>query len=76
MGRPRTAWPAKMLEEGLDETLTVNSLPLEGWRRRTLSTTNPIEPAFSVVETVCRRVKCWRQGDHLERWGAVLAIDA
>ena len=59
---------ARSLEEGLDETLTVNRLPLEGWLRRTLSTTNPIESAFSVVETVCRRVKCWRQGDHLERW--------
>ena len=21
-----------------------------------------------MVETVCRRVKCWRQGDQLERW--------
>ena len=59
---------ARSLAEGLDETLTVNRLPLEGWLRRTLATTNPIESAFSVVETVCRRVKCWQQGDHLERW--------
>ena len=33
-----------------------------------LATTNPIESTFSVVETVCRRVKCWQRGDHLERW--------
>ena len=33
---------ARSLEEGLDETLTVNRLPLQGWLRRTLSTTNPI----------------------------------
>ncbi len=46
---------ARSLAEGLDETLTVNRLPLEGWLRRTLATTNPIESAFSVVETVCRR---------------------
>ena len=59
---------ARSLEEGMDETPTVNRLPLEGWLRRTLSTTNPIESAFSVVETVCRRVKCWQQGDHRERW--------
>ncbi len=59
---------ARSLAEGLDETLTVNRLPLQGWLRRTLSTTNPIEAAFSVVETVCRRVKCWQQGDQLERW--------
>ena len=59
---------ARSLQEGLDETLTVNRLPLEGWLRRMLATTNPIESAFSVVETVCRRVKCWQRGDHLERW--------
>ncbi len=21
-----------------------------------------------MVETLCRRVECWRQGDHLQRW--------
>ena len=59
---------ARSLAEGLDETLTVNRLPLEGWLRRTMATTNPIESAFSVVDTVCKRVKCWQRGDHLERW--------
>ena len=59
---------ARSLAEGLDETLTVNRLPLEGWLRQMLATTNPIESTFSVVETVCRRVKCWQRGDHLERW--------
>ena len=42
---------ARSLAEGLDETLTVNRLPLEGWLRRMLATTNPIESTFSVVET-------------------------
>ncbi|MGA2235086.1 MAG: hypothetical protein ABSG23_06405 [Terriglobales bacterium] len=27
-----------------------------------------IEPAFSIVETVCRNVKRWRADDHIERW--------
>jgi len=27
-----------------------------------------IESAFSIVETVCRNVKRWRHGDHIERW--------
>jgi hypothetical protein len=36
--------------------------------RRTLSSTNVIESAFSIVETVCRKVKRWRDGDHVERW--------
>ena len=43
---------ARSLEEGLDETLTVHRLPLQGWLRRMLATTNPIESTFSVVETV------------------------
>ncbi len=36
--------------------------------RRTLSSTNVIESAFSIVETVCRNVKRWRAGDQIERW--------
>ena len=27
-----------------------------------------IESAFSIVETVCRNVKRWRDGDQIERW--------
>jgi len=30
--------------------------------------TNVIESAFSIVETVCRNVKCWRDGDQIECW--------
>lgn len=56
------------LGEGLDETLTVNQLPLEGWLRQMSATTNPIESTFSVVGTICRRVQCWQRGDHLQRW--------
>ena len=36
--------------------------------RRTLSCTNVIESAFSIVETVCRNVKRWQEGDQIERW--------
>ena len=36
--------------------------------RRTLASTNVIESAFSIVETVCRNVKGWPAGDHIERW--------
>jgi hypothetical protein len=36
--------------------------------RRTLTSTNVIESAISIVETVCRNVKRWRAGDHIERW--------
>jgi len=59
---------ARSLEEGLEETLTVHKLRVPDQLRRTLCCTNVIESAFSVVETVCRNVKRWRDGDHIERW--------
>jgi transposase-like protein len=59
---------ARSLEEGLEETLTVHKLRVPDQLRRTLSSTNVIESAFSIVETVCRNVKRWRDGDHIERW--------
>jgi putative transposase len=59
---------ARSLEEGLEETLTVHKLRVPDQLRRTLSCTNVIESAFSIVETVCRNVKRWREGDQLERW--------
>ncbi len=59
---------ARSLEEGMEETLTVHKLRVPDQLRRTLCCTNIIESAFSVVETVCRNVKRWRDGDHIERW--------
>lgn len=59
---------ARSLEEGMEETLTVHKLGVPDQLRRTLCCTNVIESAFSIVETVCRNVKHWRDGDHIERW--------
>jgi len=59
---------ARSLEEGFEETLTVHKLRVPDQLRRTLSCTNVIESAFSIVETVCRNVKRWREGDQIERW--------
>lgn len=59
---------ARSLEEGMEETLTVHRLRVPQQLRRTLSSTNVIESAFSIVETACRNVKRWRDGDHIERW--------
>jgi putative transposase len=58
---------ARSLEEGIEETLTVHKLRVRDQLRRTLSCTNVIESAFSIVETVCRNVKGWRTGDQIER---------
>ena len=59
---------ARSWEEGMEETLTVHKLRVPDQLRRTLCCTNVIESAFSIVETVCRNVKRWRNGDHIERW--------
>jgi transposase-like protein len=59
---------ARSLEEGMEETLTVHKLRVPDQLRRTLCCTNVIESAFSIVETVCRNVKRWGDGDHIERW--------
>jgi putative transposase len=61
---------ARSLEEGMEETLTVHKLGVPEQLRKTLSSTNVIESAFSIVQTACRNVKRWRDGDHVERWVA------
>lgn len=67
---------AASLEEGLEETITVVRLGVPELLRKTLSTTNPIESAFSVAESVTRRVKRWRDGDMRQRWCVAGLLDA
>ena len=67
---------AASLEEGLDETLAVVRLGVPELLRKTLATTNPIESAFSVAESVTRRVKRWRDGDMRQRWCVAGLLDA
>ncbi len=59
---------ACILKEGMEETLTVYKLRVPYPLRRTRCCANVIESAFSIVETVCRNVKNWRDGDPIERW--------
>ena len=61
---------AASLREGWEETLTVVRLGVAEPLRRTLATTNPIESALSIAETVTARVKRWREGDMRQRWCA------
>jgi hypothetical protein len=66
---------ARSLAEGLEETLMVHRLHVPQQLRMTLASTNVIESAFSIVETVCRNVKRWHGGDQRERWiGSSLLI--
>lgn len=59
---------ARSLGEGMEETLTVHRLHVPMQLRKTLSSTNVIESAFSIVEQVCKNVKRWHGGDQRERW--------
>lgn len=59
---------ARSLGEGLEETLTMHRLHVPPQLRKSLSSTNVIESAFSIVERVCANVKRWHGGDQRERW--------
>lgn len=59
---------ARSLEEGMEETLTMQRLRVPSKLRVSLASTNMIESAFSMVETVCRNVKRWYGGDQYLRW--------
>lgn len=59
---------AASLEEGFDETLTVQRLGIQGTLRRTLVTTNPVESPFDLVRTHARRVKRWNGSAMVIRW--------
>ncbi len=59
---------AASLQKGLEETLTITKLGLEGDLKRFFSTTNAIESVFGRVRDVTRRVKRYRDGDMRHRW--------
>jgi transposase-like protein len=59
---------ASSLREGLEETLAVVRLGVQGALRRTLATTNPIESALSVTRRVSARVTYWWDGAMRRRW--------
>lgn len=61
---------AASLMEGLDDTLTLHELGVHARLRRSLTSTNGIESSFSVVDKVCKQVKCWQGSDHRLRWVA------
>jgi putative transposase len=58
------------LEEGLEETLTINRLGLHEELIKSLSSTNLIESCFSGVENCIKRVKRWGGAEMFLRWTA------
>jgi putative transposase len=67
---------AASLREGLEETLTVQSLGIIGALYRTLRTTNPIENLNGSIAHYSRNVKRWRDGQMTQRWVASALSDA
>jgi putative transposase len=67
---------AASLDEGREETLTINRLNLPSQLRRIFSSTNLIESCFSRAGDLCRNVKRWRDGNMARRWAASVLLDA
>ena len=65
---------AASLREGLEETLTLQSLGVSGALYRTLRSTNAIENLNGLVAKYARNVRRWRGGSMVLRWvGAALS---
>jgi transposase-like protein len=67
---------ARSLEEGFEETLTVNRLQLPSQLRRLLASTNIIESCFSLTGDLCRNVKRWRNANMAWRWAGTILREA
>jgi putative transposase len=67
---------AASLREGLEDTLTVQSLRITGALYRTLRTTNPIENLNGSIAHFTRNVKRWKDGQMTLRWIAGALSDA
>ena len=67
---------AASIREGLDETLTLQRLGIEGALYRTLRSTNPIENLNGSIATYTRNVKRWQGGSMIVRWASAAVLDA
>jgi putative transposase len=67
---------AASLREGLEETLTLQRLGIDGQLWRTLSSTNPIESMIEICRRTSRNVKRWQNGDMCLRWTAAGMLEA
>ena len=67
---------AASLREGLEDTLTLQTLGITGSLYRTLRTTNPIENLNGLVAAYTRNVKRWSDGAMVLRWVASALSDA
>jgi hypothetical protein len=64
------------VREGLEETLTLQGLGIDGALYRTLRTTNPVENLNGLIADYTHNVKRWRDGQMVLRWVAGALSDA
>jgi transposase-like protein len=67
---------AASLREGMDETLTLLGLDIQGALYRTLRSTNPIENLNGSVADYTKNVKRWRGGAMILRWVGAAVLEA
>jgi transposase-like protein len=67
---------AASLREGLEETVTLQRLGIDGQLWKTLSSTNPIESMIGICRHTSRNVKHWQSGDMCLRWTAAGMLEA
>jgi putative transposase len=63
------------LEEGFEETLTVQRLGVAKGLRKTLKTTNVIESVLALVGQKTDKIDYWKNSDQKQRWVATALLD-
>jgi len=67
---------AASIREGLEETLTLQALGIDGALYRTLRSTNPIKNLNGSVADHTHHVKRWRGGSMILRWVGAAVLEA
>ncbi len=67
---------AGSLREGIEETLTLTRLGINGSLKQTLESTNPCESMIECVRRTSRNVKRWQSGEMALRWTAAGMLEA
>lgn len=67
---------AASLREGMEETLTITRLKINGRLRQTLQSTNPCESMIEIIRRTQRNVKHWTSGEMGLRWTAAGMLEA
>jgi len=63
------------MEEGFEETLTVQRLGVAKGLRKTLKTTNVIESVLALVSQKTDKIDYWKNSDQKQRWVATALLD-